>query len=152
MDGQTATTDSSTSTEDDRFADEDSAQTDSIQAIPEVATETDDDSRGTIYPLIEIGGATIALYFIIWLLSKLKVLKTSTHRKIWNVILLLAFMVSGLLGLMLVVQLNYDVMGDWYSTFMWLHVDFGIVMYIISIFHALWHTKYYMTLFKKKKA
>jgi len=67
LDGQTATTDSSTSTEDDRFADEDSAQTDSIQAIPEVATETDDDSRGTIYPLIEIGGANIALYFITWL-------------------------------------------------------------------------------------
>lgn len=124
------------------------ATTDSIQTL---ARSEESERAGTVYPLTEIGGVTLLLYLITWLLSRFKVFKKSVHRKLWNVILLISFMVSGLLGLMLVVQINYDVMGEWYSTFMWLHVDFGIVMAIISIFHILWHTKYFATIMKNKK-
>jgi len=141
LDGQSTTTDSAT------------LQHNNIETdFADTEVTTPDTESSTVYPLIEIGGATILLYFITWLLSKTRFLKTTTHRKIWNVVLLVAFLVSGLLGLMLVVQINYNVMATWYSTFMWLHVDFGIVMAIISIFHACWHTNYYLTLFKKKKS
>lgn len=136
------------STTDDWFAGDDSTTHDSIIVKNTTGVEK---STGTVYPLAEIGGATLFLYLITWLLSRFKVFKKNVHRKLWNVILLISFMVSGLLGLMLVVQINYDVMGDWYSTFMWLHVDFGIVMAIISIFHILWHTKYFATIMKNKK-
>jgi hypothetical protein len=104
-----------------------------------------------VYPLIELSALTFGLYFITWLLAKLKIFKTSVHRKIWNVVLFFTFLMSGILGLVLVVQLNYNILNDWYMSFLELHVDFGIAMGIISIFHILWHTKYFLTIFKKPK-
>lgn len=133
----------SKSSEDDWFAEDSTASGQSTQPAKK-------EKHAPVYPLVEIGGTTLLLYFVSWLLARLKVMKTATHRKIWNVILLIAFLVSGVLGLMLVVQINYDIWGSWFSTFMWMHVDFGIVMGIVSIFHILWHTKYFGTLVKKK--
>ncbi|MBP1677622.1 MAG: hypothetical protein H6Q20_2181 [Bacteroidetes bacterium] len=119
---------------------------------PATVSPDEEESRDTVYPLVEVGGATIVFYLISWLLTKFKIYKTSVHRKIWNVILLISFVVSGILGLVLVFQINYDVLGNWYGTFMWLHVDFGIVMALTSIFHILWHTKYFGTMLRKKKS
>lgn len=144
------TIDTTVSAENDWFVDENSNTVDSV-LMAESTVEEGEDHTTVVYPLIEIGATTMLLYFFTWLLTKFKVLKISVHRKIWNVILLLSFMVSGLLGLMLVIQINYNVLADWYSTFMWLHVDFGIVMALISVFHILWHTKYFGLLFRKHK-
>lgn len=144
MNGTSAGSDTvSKNSEDDWFAEDSTA---SVVATKPAKSE----KHAPVYPLVEIGGCTLLLYFVTWLLARLKVMKTATHRKIWNVILLFAFLVSGVLGLMLVVQINYDIWGSWFATFMWLHVDFGIVMGIVSIFHILWHTKYFGTLVKKK--
>lgn len=146
MNGTAAAGDSARTANDDDWFQNDTAASDAqVQAPPTVASE-----HAPVYPLIPVGGATLLLYLITWILARFKKMKTATHRKIWNVVLLITFMVSGLMGLVLVVQINYDVLGSFYSTFMWLHVDFGIVMAIVSIFHACWHTKYYGTLFKKK--
>lgn len=102
------------------------------------------------YPLLEILFLTLGAYFITFLLVKLNVIKKITHRKIWNALLLITFLMSGLLGLLLVFQLNYQFWMPHFGTFMWLHVDFGIAMAIISIFHAIWHWTYYKNLFRKK--
>lgn len=107
--------------------------------------------NSSVYPLIELSALTLALYLITWLLTKFKVIKISVHRKIWNTVLLITFLMSGILGLVLVFQINYNILDDWYMTFLELHVDFGISMAIISIFHVLWHTKYFLTMFKKRK-
>lgn len=104
----------------------------------------------SVYPLIEISAATLLLYLLTWLLAKFNVIKKNTHRKIWNMVLLITFLVSGILGLVLVFQINYSILGNWYSDFLLLHVDFGIAMALISIFHILWHAKYFVNMFKKK--
>jgi len=103
------------------------------------------------YALLEITALTLFFYFISVLLVKTNSIKKATHRKLWNVILLLTFMMSGLLGLFLVVQLNYGFVMSWYMSFLKLHVDFGIAMAIISIIHIFWHTSYYLNLIRKKK-
>ncbi len=114
---------------------------------PVITTE-----NSSVYPLIEISALTLVLYLITWLLAKFKVFKISVHRKIWNTVLLITFLMSGILGLILVFQINYNILDDWYMTFLELHVDFGISMALISIFHVLWHTKYFLTMFKKRKS
>ncbi len=107
-------------------------------------------SQNKPYPLIEIILLTLGIYLTTFLLVKFKVIKKITHRKIWNMLLLLTFLMSGLLGLLLVFQLNYQFWMSNFCTFMTLHVDFGISMAIISVFHAIWHWTYYKNLLKKR--
>ena len=47
--------------------------------------------------------------------------------------------------------INYKINISWYSNFLWIHVEFGIAMATISIFHILWHLKYYVSILRKTK-
>lgn len=122
------------------------------ESAPQAPAEDIEKKTGSVYPLVEVGGGTLLFYMLTYLLVKFKVFKTSTHRKIWNSVLLTTFIVSGLLGLVLVFQVNYNILGDWYSSFLDLHVEFGIAMAIVSIFHITWHLKYFGTILKTKKS
>lgn len=95
------------------------------------------------YPFLIILCSLTLLYLLsVFLVSKC-VIRKCTQRRIWNSLLLITFLISGLSGLLMVAMLNYDF---WLNSFMsiikW-HVIFGIAMAVISIFHLLWHIKYY---------
>jgi cation transport ATPase len=102
------------------------------------------------YSLIFISALTLGLYLLSWLAIKMKLIKLSNHRKIWNVLLLLTFLVSCLFGFFLVIQINYDFVLSWYRTVLYWHVQVGIGMTIVAVIHAIWHTKYYVKIFVKK--
>jgi cation transport ATPase len=102
------------------------------------------DSDFPKYPLITIALLTLIPYFFTNILVVLGKMKRKIHRKIWNYILLITFTVSGLLGLFLVLQINYGWMMDTYLGNLTLHVKFGISMAILSIIHVVWHWKYYL--------
>ncbi len=104
------------------------------------------------YDLILISLITILFYFFTLILFKFKRFKKSTHRKIWNVILLITFLVSCLFGFFLVIQINYNIVIKWFSTILYWHVQVGISMTIISIFHIWWHLKYFKNIFKNNKS
>ncbi len=99
------------------------------------------------YRLILWSSLTIGAYLLSLLLIRLKVYTKKTHRRIWNILLLLTFLISGLLGLILVIQINYGIMMKHFLQFMKWHVDFGIGMALISIFHIIWHLKYFKNIF-----
>ncbi|HJX71045.1 MAG TPA: hypothetical protein VJ346_03805, partial [Bacteroidales bacterium] len=103
------------------------------------------------YLLIPIAVFLLILYIISLSLSRLSVIKLTTHRKIWNVLLLIAFLVTALLGLILAIQVNYKLKIPFLKQLLTLHVDFGIGMTMIAVFHFLWHWSYYVNLFKVKK-
>lgn len=98
------------------------------------------------YDLITLSLLTLVLYTFTYLLSRFKIIHRCNHRKIWNTLLLATFIMACLLGLVLVIQINYNVLGNWYKDFLFLHVEFGISMTIIAIFHVLWHWKYFKNL------
>lgn len=102
------------------------------------------------YPLITISLATLLLYAGSVTLVKLGKIKKATHRKLWNTLLLISFLMSGILGLLLVFQMNYKFWMNGFGTFLTLHVDFGIAMAIISIFHVFWHLNYFKNLFIRR--
>lgn len=78
------------------------------------------------------------------------------HRRLWNILLLITFLVTAILGLLLTVQINYKLEWPVINTLLKLHVDFGIGMSLVALFHLLWNWNYYKNIInsakKKKKA
>lgn len=103
------------------------------------------------YDLIFISFLTIILYITTLLLVKLGKLKKYTHRKIWNMSLLLTFIVSCIFGFFLVIQINYNILMPWLPTILYWHVEIGIAMTLISFFHIWWHLKYFKNIIKNNK-
>ena len=101
------------------------------------------------YHLISITIPLLVLYILSLVLVKKNVITKNLNRKIWNIALTASFLVSGILGMVLVFWLNYGYHPDCYFTVKVLHVEFGIAMAAISIFHILWHLSYYKGIFKK---
>lgn len=95
------------------------------------------------YRLITITLITLIAYFSTFLMVKLNWIKRTLHRKLWNTLLLICFLLSCVLGLILVIQLNYNVLKDIYLLNLKLHVEFGIAMALIAIIHIFWHIKYF---------
>ncbi|MFC2137976.1 hypothetical protein ACFLTE_07365, partial [Bacteroidota bacterium] len=98
----------------------------------------------TAYLLIPISILVIFFYSISFLISKLEIISKTTHRKIWNVMLLITFFTTALLGLFLAIKVNYKLDIPAYDNYLEWHVNFGITMAFISIFHFIWHINYYL--------
>jgi spermidine synthase len=80
------------------------------------------------------------------------IVSRTNHRKFWNVLLLLAFLTSGLIGLFMVIKINYKLTLSFYEQLVSYHVAFGIGMVLIGFFHFWWHLRYYLKLFKAEKS
>jgi len=83
-------------------------------------------------------------------LVKIKKLELVKQRQVWNVILLISFLISGISGLILAFTIDQKITLGGYLPMLRLHVKFGIVMVWVAIFHAFWHLWYFKGLFKKK--
>jgi spermidine synthase len=106
----------------------------------------------TPYPLLPLGIFTTLLYIISHMLVRLNIWTKTTHLKIWNVILLLVFLPTAILGLLLAIQINYKLEWEIIDKLLKWHVDTGIVLCFVAIFHLIWHFSYYVNLFKRKKS
>jgi len=102
------------------------------------------------YFFIPITLLLVVLYLTSLILSKKKKIKAVQHKKIWNFLLLATFLVSGILGILLVLKVSYGIEIPNYSNALFFHVEFGIAMTFISIFHILWHWKYFRKMLTKK--
>ncbi len=104
--------------------------------------------RGNIYYFIPVMAGFIAAYCLTWILSAKKVFKTLTHRKIWNVILLISALVSILLGLILTLNIDFNTGISLPFNMIFWHVEAGIAMSVIAIFHIIWHWRYFVKILK----
>ena len=89
-------------------------------------------------------------YFLSQYLVKINKISLITQRHFWNIILLIFFLISGILGLILAMFLDLKLSISWYQSLLWIHVETGIVMALVSVFHLLWHLPYYLSIVKKK--
>ncbi len=103
------------------------------------------------YPLFAISILIILFYSLSFAFSRIGLVSKTTHRKFWNVLLLLTFLATGLIGLIMVVKINYKLQLSFYEKLVGYHVGFGIGMVIIGFFHFWWHLKYYLQLLKGEK-
>ncbi len=103
------------------------------------------------YLLFPIGVLAFLLYLLSHFLVRNSFISKIVHRKIWNTILLIAFLVTAILGLILTIQINYKFEIPYIKQILTLHVDFGIAMSMVGTFHLLWHWSYYTKLLKGEK-
>ncbi|MDD4938067.1 MAG: hypothetical protein PHX34_03585 [Candidatus Shapirobacteria bacterium] len=91
---------------------------------------------------------TFLAYFFSLYLVKTKKINLITHRQFWNIILLISFLFSGVIGLILAFSIDQKLSINWYLPFLWLHVEFGIIMALVSLFHIFYHFSYFLNVFK----
>lgn len=111
---------------------------------------TDNKQSRAAYHLLPTSIILVFLYFITHILSKKKIISIANHRKIWNFLLLITFLISGLFGILLVIEINFSIALSLPFNILFWHVEAGIAMFAISIFHTLWHWSYFKNIFKIK--
>ncbi|MBN2572016.1 MAG: fused MFS/spermidine synthase [Ignavibacteriales bacterium] len=102
------------------------------------------------YFSIEIFLILIIVYFTTFILSKNKIRLIVIHRKIWNLLLLITFCLSGLLGILLVIQSNYEIIIPLNSEILIWYAHLSVSVFLIGLFHLAWHFKYFANIFKKE--
>ncbi len=135
--------DLSQSAPEDRVVSNDSQNDDNTEASTETSTPTLSTTSRLNYFFIPIALVLSLLYGVTLLLSKNGKIKKNQHKKIWNVLLLITFLVSGIFGIILSIVISYGLRLSFYADLLFWHVEFGIAMAMISIFHLGWHWKYY---------
>jgi len=99
------------------------------------------------YSLIPIALIILLLYFFSWGLAKTGEIRIINHRRFWNILLLLTFLVTGGLGILLIIQINYRIEAPWIKKVLKWHVDFGIALVCVALIHLWRHIRYYTDLF-----
>ena len=116
---------------------------------PQVIKEDNNEKRISItktkkpYIMIPIFIISTLLYLTTYILTKKKIMKLRSHIKLWNYLLLISFIVSGGLGVMLVFKINFGWFLNFPINMMYWHVEFGVVMAILTIFHIIWYMPYF---------
>jgi len=134
----------------------DTSTTSTTLAPAVLATEaaTTTDPGGSFLPTYYVSPIAIVFFLVYafsFFLYKTKFIKIATHRKIWNVLLLVTFLVTGIFGLILTVQLEYNLPFQMPVNLLFWHVEAGLVMTFISIFHIAWHSKYYAKMLRTRR-
>jgi hypothetical protein len=103
------------------------------------------------YNFIEIFFITLLIYFgVKFLAHKLKI-TLAREKKFWNIFLLISFIGSAGTGTILVFIRDFDWFRSVNFNYLFWHVEFSITMALLGIFHTLWHSKYYLSIFKGGK-
>ncbi|MGC9343607.1 MAG: hypothetical protein ACP5E3_12965, partial [Bacteroidales bacterium] len=105
----------------------------------------------TAYPLIPVTILTLRVFITTRLFAAWNIFPLKWHRKFWNYLLLIAFLISGLLGILSVIKINYKIEIPGYEKYLQWHVAFGIALVIIAFIHLSWHLKYYVSFQTEKK-
>jgi hypothetical protein len=113
------------------------------EVVTSAPNNSSSNNKGINYYFIPILLLLCIFYFLTFFLSKKKKIKRIQHRKIWNIILLVTFLVSGIIGLILAILISNGIKLSFYTDLLFWHVEFGIAMAIISLFHIAWHWNYY---------
>jgi len=118
-----------------------------------VAINTESESGKNILPRYKFGLILITiliLYLLSYLMVKTKKISLLTHRRLWNVLLLITFLASTILGLLLIIRINHGWSFNLPFNMLYWHVEFGTAMAVISFFHIAWHWRYFALMFKKR--
>ncbi len=101
----------------------------------------------TFIPSIPFVGS----YLVTYTLYKAGLIKKSIHVNLWNFILFCAFLVTALAGFALMVLLELGVITSINLGLLYWHVEFGITMALVTVFHISIYWKSTRRLFTGEK-
>ena len=102
-----------------------------------------------MYHVIGTGLTAILLYLISYIFYRIGYFSHQFHKKFWNSLLAIAFIVTALAGVFMALQVNYKWNVPFVKSILKWHVEFGIGMAVTGIFHFIWHLSYYGKMFGK---
>ncbi len=123
-------------------------------ASPQTASNTVDTTASpTItlkhsYYFVPVFLVLAILYALTWLLANKKFIKIMTHRKIWNLVLLISMLISALLGLFLILNIDVNFGITLPFNMLFWHVESGIALGAVGAFHIFWHWRYFVKFIK----
>jgi spermidine synthase len=100
-----------------------------------------------MYHVISIGFTAILLYLISYFFYRIGYYSIQLHRKFWNLILAVTFLITAMAGIFMALQINYKWNIPCIKTILKWHVEFGIGMSFAGLFHFLWHMNYFGKIF-----
>jgi len=95
------------------------------------------------YGFLPIATSALIVYLISYFFTHTPRFKFTTHRRIWNLFLLLSFLVTGILGIFMAFVISFGLDISYPYAILKIHVGFGIVWFIIATFHFFWHLSYF---------
>lgn len=104
-----------------------------------------------IYDIILPGLPFLVGYLITYSLYRLKVIRKAIHVNLWNFVLLLAFIISGGAGFILLILLELGVVLPISQPLLYWHVEVGVTLVVVTIFHLYTYWRPSRTLFKSAK-
>jgi hypothetical protein len=118
---------------------------DHSQPPPEERT---DSQQTTDYHAIFISVALLLSYGTSFYLSKVGKVSLVAHRKVWNVFLALSFFGAALTGTLLALRVIYHLDVNLPFNLLFWHLETGMVMTIVALFHIAWHLSYFKNVFR----
>lgn len=97
------------------------------------------------YHLLSIGVTALIIYLFTLFLSSSGFTGPQSHRRFWNWVLLLSFLLVALFGLFTALKVNYRWEFTFSDSLLHWHVEAGIAMIFAAIIHLTWHLTYYTT-------
>ena len=104
-----------------------------------------------MYHVISTGVTTTILYLISYFFYRTGFYSLNDHRKFWNIILTLTFLLAGSAGLFLALQITYKWNIPFIKSVLKWHVECGIGLAFTGIFHFIWHLSYFTRIFVKSE-
>ncbi|NYB51810.1 MAG: hypothetical protein HVN35_04535 [Methanobacteriaceae archaeon] len=105
------------------------------------------------YDLIPISITLIAAYLVSFILYQKNYMKKSTHIRLWNILILITFLISVGVGLVLLGLVEYGFALPLNQALLYWHVQFSIAMFWVALFHihSYWKSDNLLNSGKKKR-
>jgi hypothetical protein len=101
---------------------------------------------------VESTGITILiLYSISYLFCRLGYYTSSFHKKLWNSVLAIAFLLSAMAGVFMALQISFKWNIPNVKTILKWHVEFGIAMAFTGLIHFFLHLSYFLKILSGNK-
>jgi len=104
------------------------------------------------YDFVNLSALMLLAYSASFLLYRGGMVSLRAHRMVWNILLLFTFLVCAVLGVLLVLKINYGIVYALPFNMLYWHVEAGIAMTAISVFHIIWHRSYFKAILSGAKS
>ena len=104
-----------------------------------------------MYHVLSTGVTSIILYLISYFFFRTGFYSLQDHRKFWNIILAITFLLAGSAGILLALQITYKWNIPFIKSVLKWHVECGTGLAFTGILHFIWHLSYFRKLFGKSE-
>src|SRR4030042_1689789 len=100
-----------------------------------------------MYHVVGTALTVSVLYLISFIFYRAGLFPLASHRRLWNSVLAIAFIVTALAGFFMALQINFKWNIPGIKSILKWHVETGAGMTITGIFHLIWHLSYFRKMF-----